>query len=355
MTEQTLKTPFPYFGGKRQIAALVWSRLGNPDNVIEPFAGSLAVLLLRPDPPRVETVNDVDCMVANFWRATRHDPEGVAEHADGPVNEADLHARHRWLVLSDHAAEFRRRMRSEPLYFDSRIAGSWCWGLCCWIGSGWCDASQFERHENQRVAGKLSGVHNDLPEKRPQISGSGRGTKYGDGVHAGSPATLGTCAARREWLLAWFGRLRDRLRQVRVCCGDWSRVCSSESTTTHLGLTGVYLDPPYPRRTRGKKSRTGKIYATDGAAKTPEQIRDEVLAWCREHGANPMMRVVVSGYEGDGYEALEPLGWRCEWWAAPGGYGNMTATGKANAKRERLWSSPHCLWSPGLFDNLEAV
>jgi hypothetical protein len=53
----------------------VWERFGNVPNYVEPFAGSLAVLLARPTPPRVETVNDKDCYLANFWRALQHDPE----------------------------------------------------------------------------------------------------------------------------------------------------------------------------------------------------------------------------------------------------------------------------------------
>jgi hypothetical protein len=51
------------------------------------------------------------------------------------VNEADLHARHRWLVAE---VEFRERMRRDPEYFDAKIAGWWVWGICQWIGSGWC-------------------------------------------------------------------------------------------------------------------------------------------------------------------------------------------------------------------------
>ena len=70
----------------------------NTTNYVEPFAGSLAVLLGRPHAPRIETVNDLDCYLANFWRATSRDPEAVAVAADWPINEADLHARHRWLV-----------------------------------------------------------------------------------------------------------------------------------------------------------------------------------------------------------------------------------------------------------------
>ena len=50
-------------------AELIWSRLGNVGNYCEPFAGSLAVLLARPHEPRIETVNDVDVYLANFWRS----------------------------------------------------------------------------------------------------------------------------------------------------------------------------------------------------------------------------------------------------------------------------------------------
>lgn len=44
----TLVAPFPYFGGKRRAAPMIWPRLGDTPNYIEPFAGSLAVLLARP-------------------------------------------------------------------------------------------------------------------------------------------------------------------------------------------------------------------------------------------------------------------------------------------------------------------
>ena len=38
-----------------------------------------------------------------------------------------------------------------------------------------------------------------------------------------------------------------------------------------------------------------------------------------------------------------------------GGYGNRSKKGKANAKRERLIFSPHCIHGPvGLFDSLDA-
>lgn len=33
-----LKAPFPWFGGKRRVAPIVWERLGNVDVYCEPFA-----------------------------------------------------------------------------------------------------------------------------------------------------------------------------------------------------------------------------------------------------------------------------------------------------------------------------
>ena len=82
-----LRAPFPWFGGKSRIASVVWEVLGNVPNYVEPFFGSGAVLLARPHAPRIETVNDLDGMVCNFWRAVKAAPEEVAKHADWPVIE----------------------------------------------------------------------------------------------------------------------------------------------------------------------------------------------------------------------------------------------------------------------------
>jgi DNA adenine methylase len=143
--------------------------------------------------------------------------------------------------------------------------------------------------------------------------------------------------------------LSDRLRSVRVCCGDWSRVCNSPSTTVWIGLTGIFLDPPYPRRTESGR-RDGDLYATDrGGDKSPEQLRDEILVYCLEHGPDTLMRIAVCGYAGDGYEALEPKGWSVVAWKPNGGYGNRRKGGTKNKDRERIWFSPHCLRA-GLFE-----
>lgn len=72
----TLAAPFPYFGGKRRAAPAIWRALGDPSGYVEPFAGSAAVLLARPEfkGRRVETINDADGWLVNVWRAIQLSP-----------------------------------------------------------------------------------------------------------------------------------------------------------------------------------------------------------------------------------------------------------------------------------------
>jgi DNA adenine methylase len=133
---QTLDAPFPWFGGKRRVAAEVWRHFAGIRNYVEPFFGSGAVLLRRPFVDGIETVNDADGYVANFWRAVKHAPDAAAEWADNPVNENDLHARHAWLL--QHRDMLPARLEGDPEWYDAKIAGWWCWGICCWIGTGFC-------------------------------------------------------------------------------------------------------------------------------------------------------------------------------------------------------------------------
>ena len=119
-----LKAPFPWFGGKSRVSPEVWEALGDVSNYVEPFAGSLAVLLGRPTnhTETTETVNDADGFIVNFWRALKHDPNGVAEYADDPVNETDLIAKHLWLVNTGRS-RLLEGLESDPEWYDSKVAG----------------------------------------------------------------------------------------------------------------------------------------------------------------------------------------------------------------------------------------
>ena len=168
-----LKAPFPWFGGKSRVAHLVWDRFGDVPNYVEPFFGSGAVLLARNTHAGIETINDMDCFVANFWRALKNDPDGVAEHADNPVNEADQHARHLWLVNN---AEFQERMKTDPDYFDVKVAGWWVWGQCIWIGSGWCaESARKANGEMWQSRPHLGDAGTGVHRERPHLGDAGKG------------------------------------------------------------------------------------------------------------------------------------------------------------------------------------
>jgi DNA adenine methylase len=60
----------PYYGAKQTIAEQIVAFFPPHLHYVEPFAGSLAVLLAKP-PVRMETVNDLDSELVTFWRVLR--------------------------------------------------------------------------------------------------------------------------------------------------------------------------------------------------------------------------------------------------------------------------------------------
>lgn len=71
----------------------------------------------------------------------------------------------------------------------------------------------------------------------------------------------------------------------------------------------------------------------------------QAAAWAVEHGDDPRLRICIAGYWSETTDALFPASWERLRWEARGGYANQKANGRgrANAKRECLWFSPHCI------------
>lgn len=314
-----MKAPFPYFGGKSRVAADVWARIGDVPRYIEPFAGSLAVLLARPRPwSGLEIVNDSDGLLVNAWRGMAKDPGAVAEHADWPATEPDLHARHAWLV--GHREDITRHLEGDPDWFDAKAAAWWLWGIGLWIGGGWCsDTGPWRVVEVDSNDGR--GIHRQL-------------------LHAGNDGrgNARMVGWRRERLLAAFEPIAERLRDALIMCGDWQRVVtpavmfgSGKGRSSVDGACGVFLDPPY-----GLGEREGGLYAHDA-----HDVTRDVEAWCRDNGDDPRLRIALCGYDGE----YDLPGWSVLHWKANGGYsGQSEASSRAreNSRRERVWFSPHC-------------
>lgn len=428
--QDLLRAPFTWFGGKRRAASLIWDLIGTGDNAprcyCEPFAGSLAALLGRPEwrPALIETVNDKDAALALVWRSIAADPDAVAHFADWPVNEADLHARHRWIIrfLANNAD----KIRNDPEFIHSKFAGWWLWGINCWIGAGWgiprkSDLAAMERAErmgdaldveldaegddldaqdiprdphklnlttagtgtHRRHVGQLPYVHGDdagrgvhstlrrvrvtgqresmgnvsrgLEPRRVHVAGNAGGygvhrARLSDGPIPNITPTGSRIGVHRSatmlhddrpvppifGITAWMRALAARLRRVRVCCGDWSRVVTMAvllGDTNGHQIAGVFLDPPYDKALRHKD-----CYREDAHG-----VAADVRAWCEANGDNPRLRIVLAGYEGE-HNALEALGWRKYEWRAHGGFGLAgQGRGRANRDMERLWASPACL------------
>jgi hypothetical protein len=119
------------------------------------------------------------------------------------------------------------------------------------------------------------------------------------------------------------------LRDVRVTCGDWSRVVKDSVTVRH-GLTGVFLDPPY--------FKGAMDYAAGGVG---TNLPAEVQAWCATNGNNPNLRIVICGHAGE-HDALLNKGWTERNWAARKGYA-ITDEAVENSASETIWCSPHCI------------
>jgi site-specific DNA-adenine methylase len=322
-----LKAPFPWFGGKSRVAHLVWERFGDVPNYLEPFAGSLAVLLGRPTKARAETVNDKDRYLVNFWRAIQHAPEVVAHYADWPVNEVDVRARHDWLVTCGR--QRLARLDDDPEDYDPKIAGWWVWGVSSWLAGGWCPEEKTARGFLKDA--DMGGVR----RKVPHLTGAGQGVNGAGGVIRNKPCLGGSMGVQRKLgdehraaLVEWFQQLATRLRRVRVLCGDWRRTVTP-AVCFAMGGAGILLDPPYV------SAKRDRVYATDSF-----DIGHQVREWAIENGEHPELRIALCGYEG---EHDMPAGWDCVAWKASGGYGNRThKQGRENAKRERIWFSPAC-------------
>lgn len=118
-----MKPPFAYYGGKTNIAERITALLPDHSHYVEPFAGSLAVLLAKP-PSQMETVNDIDGDIMCFWRMLRERPDDLmracaltpharSEHQaayERPDELDDLErARRVWVCLSQGRGGMLRR------------------------------------------------------------------------------------------------------------------------------------------------------------------------------------------------------------------------------------------------------
>ena len=355
----TLAAPFPYFGGKRRAAPLVWNELGDPAGYVEPFAGSAAVLLGRPPVSgrRTETISDADGWLINAWRAIQLAPGEVAHHAAGPVAEIDYHARLAWLQ-ERRGTELVAWLEGDPEHHDEKDAGWWLYVMACGIGDPFGpgpwriidghlrklphlgDAGRGINRELPHLGTAGQGVNRELPH----LGTAGRGSSEGDSEdeatrgRASTASSPTSATAHEERLAGYLTALQQRLAQVRIACGDWRRTTTPSVLRAGTGpdnARAVFLDPPY--------ATSGDLYA-----ETTAGISDQVRDWCAAQpdtirlpgGSLAPLRIILCGYDNE-HDALLDHGWtRIE---GKAGSGSGYSTRADNGRRERMWCSPACL------------
>lgn len=114
--------PFAYYGGKTMLAERLADLLPPHRGYVEPFAGSLAVLLAKA-PACMEVANDLDGALMAFWRVLRDRPDELmricaltphsrAEHLrayDHDVDDELEKARRVWVALTQGRGGTLRR------------------------------------------------------------------------------------------------------------------------------------------------------------------------------------------------------------------------------------------------------
>jgi DNA adenine methylase len=239
------------------VAPEVWTRFGQVGHYCEPFLGGAAILLGRPEPRGLETVNDLDGLLVNFWRSLKMRPEAVAHHAFFPPSDADLQARHRWLREQRGAIDAGLE---DPTWCNPLAAAWWAWG----------QAHAYQQRWVERTG-------------RP--------------VLAATPASL----LRPEAGELLTG-LAQRLQRVVLLRRDWTTVVrESMLFRGKQKAVGVFLDPPYE--------------GDEGCYAPQASVAGAVWDWALEHGEDARLRIAVCGYE-DGRQL--PAGWTSLAWTSRG-------------------------------------
>ena len=189
-------TVMGYYGSKVRAAARIIDLLPAHDAYVEPYCGSLAVLLAKPPGGRFETVNDLDGDLVTFWQVLRDRP-------------ADLE---RVCTLTPHSREEYQR----------------CWPIVD-------EVDDLERA--RRVWVKLAQGRGG--QLRPT------GWRYHEQPHGRSssmPRTLMGYVGR-------FGAVAERLRHVSIECRPALEIVEKYGRDPH---TLLYVDPPYLGSTRSR-------------------------------------------------------------------------------------------------------
>lgn len=240
-----MKPPLAYYGSKVIIAPRIAALLPEHRHYVEPFAGSLAILLAKRQ-SFMETVNDLDCQVMAFWRVLRDRPADLERvcaltphsRAEYTLNQEAL--RLGLPVPGDHPDPELEQARRVWVVLTQGRAGTLC-------PTGW--------------------RHHTSPAGANGLSMPGYLTSYRDRMHAAA----------------------QRLARVSLECRPALDVI--EAYGRHSGVL-LYVDPPYLAATRTSVQYRHEMPHAAEHRELAAALRDSSAA------------VVLSGYASPLYDDL---------------------------------------------------
>jgi len=238
--------PFRWYGGKYSHLDFILPQLPRTEQYIEPFGGSAAVLINR-EPSPVETYNDIDGDVVNFFKVLREDRDELLEKiALTPFSREEL-------------AEAVEKKNDDELSDTER-------------------ARLFFVRAGQTRSGLAQEA---TPGRWAYCKGTSRRNMSG-------------AVSRYHGRLEQLHNVADRLRRVQIENKPAIEVVERHDDEDSL----FYCDPPYPHEVRGDTNSYGAEMSDEDHRELAESLR------------NADGKVAVSGYKCDLYEELfEEHGW----------------------------------------------
>jgi DNA adenine methylase len=278
----------PYFGGKITLGPRIAALLPAHRHYVEPFCGSLAVLLAKGRSP-METVNDLDGDLVTFWRILRERQADLAQ-----VCALTPHSRAEYVGVLDDMDSWRAGAGAEP---------------------------------------------DDLETARRvfvQLTQGRAGTRRRSGWrHYVDP--VGSGSSMPDYLDGYVGRVlaaAERLAGVSLECRPALDLIERYGRERDVLL---YVDPPYLGSTRNARGRRrGEHwghYLHDMPSEAAHAEMGRALAACSS-------AVVVSGYASDLYDKDIFAGWDRLEFQSSTGQGSHAEPGRSAMNRtEVLWSN----------------
>ncbi len=83
----------PWMGGKRRLAKHLFPLFPEHTCYVEPFAGGAALFFLRPQPAKVEVLNDINGQLINLYRVVQHHFDEFVRQFEWTLTSREVFAR----------------------------------------------------------------------------------------------------------------------------------------------------------------------------------------------------------------------------------------------------------------------